>query len=822
MNCFTGTTHGDGINRRHAGHLILATIIFLLSAGWAGAEEPETTVPLLLPIPLSDIPSRASTERSSLDQAEALLARAAVFDRIEAELLGGEQAITRGLVSLRPSLEAASSRQAISEIEKIWNERDRQMKDTESMLHERTGVIQQQLIRLDASLEVWKKTLEEARDAKAPEELMSLARTTADEIGKMHASLRQLQNRVLALQGKIGRARGGIQEALDRIKAEEISLLGNLMRRERPSLWSEAIAGVSMQDLGTRARQEFSGWWSDIIAVVSGESDRLGFQLLLLMAAAIILHRARRAARSWAEADPSIAAGMSVFERPVALATLLALMLTPWLYMSASPAVADAAGLILVLPLLWLVLPLLDAPFRPALFILAALYVVDWLRDLVEAAPLVARLIFILEMVVAIVLVVWLIHSKALLGDKQQKSASRWPGFVRLCLSGALFLLIISMLASVTGHVRLAVLIGYGVLNSAYLALLLTAVVQAAEAIIALTLHSRFGQSVNVIRGRSGELRGRIRNWIEKIAVVIWLLVTLDLFALLDSVLAVAGGILFSELHAGAIVLSLADVLVFIVTITAAVLLARCIILVLDEDIYPRVQLGRGVSFAISAVIKYGIILLGFLLAVGAMGIGMDRIAILLGAFGVGLGFGLQTIVNNFVSGMILIFERPVQIGDSVEVGSVKGRIKRIGIRSSTVRSFDGADITVPNGSLLSDALTNWTMTDRNRRIEIKVGVSYGTDPDKVIEALNSALAGQEGLLKEPAAQVIFNGFGDNSLDFELRAWVADNDDFVAIRSAVALAMNRALSEYGIEVPFPQRDLHLRSISPDVRLPGAV
>ena len=271
MNCFTGTTHGDGINRRHAGHLILAMIIFLLSAGWAGAEEPETTVPLLLPIPLSDIPSRASTERSSLDQAEALLARAAVFDRIEAELLGGEQAITRGLVSLRPSLEAASSRQAISEIEKIWNERDRQMKDTESMLHERTGVIQQQLIRLDASLEVWKKTLEEARDAKAPEELMSLARTTADEIGKMHASLRQLQNRVLALQGKVGRARGGIQEALDRIKAEEISLLGNLMRRERPSLWSEAIAGVSMQDLGARARQEFSNWWSDIIAVVSGE-----------------------------------------------------------------------------------------------------------------------------------------------------------------------------------------------------------------------------------------------------------------------------------------------------------------------------------------------------------------------------------------------------------------------------------------------------------------------------------------------------------------------------------------------------------------------
>ena len=171
---------------------------------------------------------------------------------------------------------------------------------------------------------------------------------------------------------------------------------------------------------------------------------------------------------------------------------------------------------------------------------------------------------------------------------------------------------------------------------------------------------------------------------------------------------------------------------------------------------------------------------------------------------------------------MILIFERPIQIGDSVELGSVKGRVKRIGIRSSTVRSFEGADITVPNGSLLSDALTNWTMTDRNRRIEIVVGVGYGTDPDRVIAALNIALEEQEGILDAPAPQIIFNGFGDNSLDFALRAWVADNDEVVTIRSKVALAMNRALNAKNIEIPFPQRDLHLRSIAPDIRLPGPV
>ncbi len=819
MKCFTGMTEPGCLFRSHAGRLLLAAIIFLLSASWAGAEEPQEAAQPLPSIPLSDIPSRAAGERSSLEQAEALLERATKFDDIENELLAGEQLITRGLVALRPTLEAASSRQAIAEIEKKWIELDRRMEGEESELRDRIGIIQQQITRLDTSVEVWKKTVKDAEEARAPAELLSLARTTAGDIGKMDESLRQLQNRVLALQGKVGRARGGIQQALDAIKAEEADLIGNLGRRERPSLWSEAVAGVSMQDLAVRARNESSDWWTSLVAVAGSEYDRAGLQLLLLLVMAISLRRARSAARSWVEADPSIGAGMSVFERPFALATLLALMLTPWLYTSTSPALADAAGLVLVLPVLWLVLPLLDAPVRPALFFLATLYVVDWLRDMVEAAPLVARLVFIFEMVAAIGLIIWLIRSKSLLGDRQQGRANRWQGFVRLWLNGALVLLVISTFAAVAGYMRLAVLIGYGVLNSAYLALLLTAVVRAAEAIIALTLHSRFVKAVNVIHVRSHDLRRLSRSWLEKIALIIWLLVTLDLFALLDPVTAIAGKILFSELQTGAIVVSLADVLAFVLTILAAVLLARFIIVLLDEDVYPRVQLGRGVSFAISAVIKYGIILIGFLLAVGALGIGMDKITILLGAFGVGLGFGLQTIVNNFVSGMILIFERPVQIDDSVEIGSVKGRIKRIGIRSSTVRSFDGADITVPNGSLLSDALTNWTLSDRNRRIEIKVGVAYGTDPDRVIEALGSALAGQPGLLEEPAAQVIFNGFGDNSLDFELRAWVADNDDFVAIRSAVALAMNRALNEAGIEIPFPQRDLHLRSISQDVRLP---
>lgn len=820
MKSFTEITNDEYEIQNYLRQSIIAILFFLLLVSCLGAQESEKIAPPLLPIPLSDIPSRAVNERTLLDQVEVLLARSVIFDQIEKDLLAGDQVITSGLISLRPSLTVASSLESISEIEKQWLALNEQIEETETALHERTGVIGQQISKLEASLEVWRKTEKEAQEAKAPEELLELTHATTADIGKIHKALQQMQNRVLGLQGKVGRSSRGIQEAMDSIKSEKDNLLKNLGHRERPPLWSEAFSDVSLQGLATQVYNEIVKWWSSIFSVIKSEYDRVGFQLFLLISAAIILYRVRKLTRDWIETDPSVATGLSVFERPYALAILLVVVLTPWLYASPSPTLVDATGLLLLLPVLWLVLPLLDAPVRPALFFLAILYVVDWSRDLVEAVPLVARYILIVEMIVATAVIVWLSRSKALYGDKDQLHTDRWKSYVNLWLKIALFLLVISTLAAIAGYVRLSVLIGFGVLNSAYLAILLVALVRTSDAIVALTLHSRFMQTVNIIQVRTGNLREHIKKWLGTIAVFVWIYVTLDLFALLDPVISFLKGILVAEFHAGAIAVSLGDILAFIVTILAAILLSRLIILILEEDVYPRVELGRGVSFAISSVIKYSIILLGFMMAVGAMGIGMDRITILLGAFGVGLGFGLQTVINNFVSGMILIFERPIQIGDSVEIGSVKGTIKRIGIRSSTVRSFDGADITVPNGSLLSDALTNWTMADRNRRIDIPVGVAYGSDPDKVTEALSSALSGQEGLLTVPAPQVIFNGFGDNSLDFTLRAWVEDNDAFVTIRSKLALAMNDALNTYGIEIPFPQRDFHLRSVPADLNLHG--
>jgi potassium efflux system protein len=208
---------------------------------------------------------------------------------------------------------------------------------------------------------------------------------------------------------------------------------------------------------------------------------------------------------------------------------------------------------------------------------------------------------------------------------------------------------------------------------------------------------------------------------------------------------------------------------------------------------------------------------LGFILAVAASGISLDRVTLMLGAFGVGIGFGLQNVVNNFVSGLILLFERPVHIGDVVQVGQLWGEVRRIGIRASVVRTFDGAEVIVPNGQLTSEQVTNWTLSDRTRRLHLRIGVEYGTDPERVLEILRQVAARHSDVLETPPPLPLFLEHGESSLDFELRVWTREFDRGLSVRSELTVAVNRALAEAGIAVPFPQRDLHLRSAAPELR-----
>jgi small-conductance mechanosensitive channel len=225
-----------------------------------------------------------------------------------------------------------------------------------------------------------------------------------------------------------------------------------------------------------------------------------------------------------------------------------------------------------------------------------------------------------------------------------------------------------------------------------------------------------------------------------------------------------------------------------------------------------RTQFDEGMRFAIARIGGYLFITLGCYIALKVVGIDLSSLAVLAGAIGVGLGFGLQNIVHNFISGIIILAERPIAIGDRVEVNGVAGRVARINLRSTIVVTNDNISVIVPNSNFISEPVVNWSHGDPKVRINIPIGIAYGSDVEKFRTLMTTVGLAHPQVLVDPAPHIFFIGFGDSSLDFELGLWTAEMlQNPKRFRSEINYAVEKALRENGIEIPFPQRDLHIRS-----------
>jgi potassium efflux system protein len=265
------------------------------------------------------------------------------------------------------------------------------------------------------------------------------------------------------------------------------------------------------------------------------------------------------------------------------------------------------------------------------------------------------------------------------------------------------------------------------------------------------------------------------------------------------------------------VAITLADVFRSFLIGLLTLVLIRALPGMLEATLFRR--LGPGERYAYATIVKYAVVLAGLALAFDAIGIGWSSIQWLVAAVGLGLGFGLQEIFANFISGLIILFERPIRVGDTVTVGEVNGTVSKIRIRATWITAFDRKELIVPNKEFVTGRLINWTLSDAVLRITIPVGVAYGSDTDRVTEVLNEVARESRRVLRDPPPQVFFLSFGDSSLSFELRVFIRNAEQLFPVRHELHMSIDKAFREAGIEIAFPQRDLHLRSIPDDWRAP---
>jgi len=253
------------------------------------------------------------------------------------------------------------------------------------------------------------------------------------------------------------------------------------------------------------------------------------------------------------------------------------------------------------------------------------------------------------------------------------------------------------------------------------------------------------------------------------------------------------------------------SIFIFIVFIVAFIFLGMLARRALNNRVFKKLHINEGTGYTLSRITQYAIITIGALVAFQFVGIDLGGLAVIFGLLSVGIGFGLQNVTSNFISGLIILFERPISVGDRVTVANIEGDIIEINIRATKVRTVNNISIIVPNSEFVSKDVINYSHGDPTYRLDVNVGVSYGSDLETVLKAMQAVADENKAVLTNPKAEVHLIEFGDSSWNMQLRAWIGDVKDYPRIRNELNQAIVHKFREYEVEIPFPQRDLHVRS-----------
>lgn len=793
----------------------LALLLISHAPPTAGHEaDPEKTTPEVAdpgprPIAIPAIAMEAAALENHLKGLASTLDPTTEQSAISDELDDAVKHVHQQIGRLDGQLAAAHTHSDLEAIEAVWRVSRQDLQAWQKTLRDRLDGLDDLANELVDRKGVWEETAKVAADESAPAEVRKQIASASASIKKFQRRLRSSRDAALALQKRVVELSASVATQLSRIEAAQEEVLTRLTVRDAAPLWALEIGDIEERRKAARASIETSR--KGLGRYVDRDGHLLVVHVLVVFALTWVCVRARRlsldhAASSGSEAVPP------ALRHPWAAGPVLGLSAGIWIHESGPPEILQILG-VGALPF-WLIVvrDLLPRSLHRPAMALALLIFVENIRRTTQDFTELSRVLLVVEIGALAAGLIWLRRPKRLT-EALALSDRFWVrilgAWLRIAMVGAL----LALAAVVAGWVNFGELVGSAIIRGSYGGSLLLTGARLLEDIAESFTKTGRLDGVRVIRHDRGAFVRVVRHVTRAIAFVTWILLLLDFLSIQGPALSAIGDLLATPLGYGTVNVTLGGMLAFGATLYISWLLSRFVALTLDQAVFTRVSLPRGVPFALTTITRYMILVVGFVIAVATLGFEIGNLALIISALGVGIGFGMQNVVNNFMSGLILLFERPIKVGDLLQVDELWGNVTRIGIRSSTIRTFAGADVIVPNGDLTSNRVTNWTLSDLRRRVSLPVSVAYGTDAATVIELLKDVAASHEATLEHPEPYVLFTGFGDSSLDFEIRLWTESEDANTLVRSDIAVATQAALARAGIEVPFPQRDVHLAGVT---------
>jgi small-conductance mechanosensitive channel len=756
----------------------------------------------------ADIASQAEATLANLEDLNASLnvdqSSQSINNELPAliSLIAGKLDDTASDLSRQPALPR------LHRLESEWNDLHSDLSRWKRNLAKRAQELGTQIARLTQLKLTWEATLQSAQNAKLPDEVIQRIQSTLAEVKSTLEKFEDQQRTILTLQDRVIDQDRQVAQALGSIERAREEAVSQLFTRESPPLWSRSVWSQPPKSSDAE-RRRFFHQRDELVTYFVRERSRFFLHALLFAVLTSILWWVRRVMHDLTSEEPALQHASAVFAVPSQTALVLALLLSGWIYPQPPRLLFAIIGVGALVPTVLILRKLVNQRLFPIVTGLALFYFVDRLRIVAAPHELLSRLLFLVEMLAAALFgfkALGTVRSFASVNDLGPESSAASASTsstsvkrgrtVKIALFGirlAIATFLVAFVLNVIGYNRLSRLLGQTVLTSAYLALVLYGVIRILDGIVLSALNVPPLARLGLIKRNRSFLYERTWRLLVSLSVILWTIFLLDSLALSAPLFQNLRALSATTLALGSHKFVVGDVLLFAFAIWIAVITSRICRFVLEEEVFPRVHLAPGLHYTISKTVHYAILIFGFFAGVSLLGFDLSKLTILAGAFSVGLGFGLQNIINNFVSGLILLFERPIKVGDVIQLDTTEGFVEQIGIRASVIRTVNGSEIIMPNAKLISDPVTNWTFSRRQRLIVIPVLVVPGTDGEKVIEILKSAAANNPAVLKDPPPQALLIDFTGGGVRFELRARTNQFEDWSVIRSELALAINAGL-----------------------------
>lgn len=712
------------------------------------------------------------------------------------------------------------SMRSLDDITRQWSEYDKTLFSWQTIVTSRLQELETMLFNLDIIDNTWKLTKEEAQKQQAPP---TSIKRISEVIANVASAKKEVKNRkdaVLLIQSKITDFQIEVNKVSGQLMEIRKTIQSAIFAKDSPALWNLSDSTINKSGLAYQIRRSTGENTRQIQTFIENNSGKLIKHIILFIIYLLIFYFLNKwHQKSRLDKNDSSDQDHYILSNYFPSALFLTLVSSLLIYRALPTALTELIKILLVIPALWLIPGMINPKYRPLLITLVIVFVFDLLMIFFIPKSLYSRILLMITNLVTF----WLVNQ---FGNKNNAfyalAGKNLKIAIRILLPIYFLFLTVAILGNIAGYVDLSALLIKAIINSIMIAVLLYLMYVVISVLIRALLETPLLKLSYIVSNHAATIRQKADVVIKYLAVFLWFRGVFNSLGLLKQVSSWFAGLMDVKWEVKNIDISLGGIIGFFLVIFITWFIVRLLRYLMEEEIFPRIKLARGVPGAISMIIRYSIVAFGIYIAISAAGIDLDRFGLIAGALGVGIGFGLQGVVYNFIAGLILAFERPIQKGDTIEVGTLMGDVINIGVRSSTIRTYDGSEVIVPNGNLISNEVTNWTLSDRKRRRVVPVGVSYGSNPRAVMKLLEETTAKHPEVLPFPKPWPLFDGFGDNSLKFRILFWV-DFDRGLSVQSEVAMMIHDALQDQGIQIPFPQQDIFIKNFDPTIqksRFPG--